>query len=281
MLPLRVIPVLLLDQGQVVQTTRFAITNRLHADPVYTACTFGEADADEVIALDITRRRTEETRAVFEDCVSRLADAFLVPLTVGGWISSVEDVAVLMRLGADKVAVNTAALDNPGLIHRISSFYGSQVLVVSVDFELTTGRVWADRFRAETEWGYAEWAAHAVSLGAGELLLNTRQSDGSGVGYPLEQYESIARALPVPVVFMGGVGKWEHLVAGARAGASAVAFANQAHYKEQAVRRAKEHMLRAGLAVRPVMKIDGDRGQVKTVTTAGKHPWDIQEVSHG
>ena len=254
----RLIPVLLLNEGKVVQTKRFAISNIIHSDCVIAAKTLGVDDADEVIILDITRKVTPASRAAFFTQFKAMADTFNVPLTGGGDIRSINTVNYFLRMGADKVCINTAAYSEPRLISKIVKRYGSQVLTVSIDVDITYDEAGFTAIH-NTDNHYSigtedalKFAQECVEQGAGELLLNSIQHDGMGEGYALDIFQTIADAVSVPVIFLGGVRTWEHLVEGVEHGASGVAAANIFHYKENAVREAKKYMQERGVNVRPV-----------------------------
>ena len=259
-LTVRVIPVLLVDMGYIVQTKHFAITIRIHSigKLSFIAKSLEAWGADEVVVLDITRPYDSHYRTAFVSAFTQVAEELNVPVTIGGRIFSMKLVHKYLRLGADKVLVNSAALFKPKLISDITRYYGSQVLTVGIDFDLKTGNVWSSRLTFDTGRNYLSWAREAVKLGAGELMLNTRQTDGAGTGYALEAFRRVAEEVEVPVIFMGGVGSGEagfqHLVDGATAGASGVAAGNAPHYKEGWVLKAKEYMGKNGVNVRTLIE---------------------------
>jgi len=259
MLATRLIPVLLIDSGYVVQTRQFQITNRIHSDCVIAAKTLGVEDADEVIILDITRKITPASRAAFFMQFKAMADTFNIPLTGGGDIRFINTVNYFLRMGADKVCINTAAYSEPKLISQIVKRYGSQVLTVSIDIDITYDEAGFtaipntdNHYSIGTE-DALKFAHECVEQGAGELLLNSITHDGMGEGYALETFQTIAESVSVPVIYLGGVRKWEHLVEGVEHGASGVAAANIFHYKENAVREAKKYMKERGINVRPII----------------------------
>lgn len=247
-LPVRVIPVLLLDRGYVVQTRQFQILNRIHSDPVIAAQAFNAWDADEVVVLDITRDGCESARELFYTQFRRIADEFDVPLSVGGWVRTMQDVERLLKLGADKIVVNSAFKHDPEFVRELSVHYGRQILIASIDADLAA-RVF-DR-SGHTGFTLQRAADMAEALGAGELLLQSIAHDGTGAGYALDLFKPIIDSAAMPTVLLGGVGEWEHLVAGAQAGASGVAFANKAHYIEHSVLQAKDYLTGRGVYVRP------------------------------
>ena len=251
MLASRLIPVLLLDKGEVVQTRRFKIVSRLHTDPIVAARAFDAWSADEVIVLDITRRPPLPSVADlgFDEQLQRIADEFTVPLTAGGRIGSPQEVTRLMRMGADKVVVNTATQDSRA-IKEMVDHHGSQAVVASIDFSVKTLKVWHTPYMVESNKDVFEHIWDCLGMGVGEILLNTIENDGGVDGYPLDVFQKLADAVDVPVVFMGGVKTWQHLVDGINHGASGVAFANQSHYVEGSVWKAKKYMEEQGVHVR-------------------------------
>jgi cyclase len=252
MLRTRLIPVLIVRRGQVVQSLRFQHTNIIHQKAAIAVEYFNRWAADEIVVLDVTRDRSG--REAFVETVSDLASRCFVPLTVGGWVTSVDDVRALLRAGADKVVVNTEAVRRPAFVGECASVFGQQCIVVAVDARRDADgghRVWVDRGRERTEWTPAAWARRAQEAGAGEIFLTSIDHDGARVGYDLELVHSVVAAVDVPVVAFGGVSTWQHLVDGIVAGgADAVAAANVFHYTEHSAKRAKEFMRQAGLAVR-------------------------------
>jgi cyclase len=252
MLKKRLVPVLILRDGRVVQSVQFRHTNVIHWNPVTAVDFFNAWAVDEIVILDVSRNVAQ--RQKFYDAVSGLSTKCFVPLSVGGWVASVEDMRMLLRIGADKVVVNTAAVRRPELLEKGAAVFGSQCIVVSIDARMNAeGRreVYIDRGREPTGLDPVAWARVAVDHGAGELLVNSIDHDGNRRGYDLELVRSVAEAVDVPVIAFGGVFTWDHLVDGiVRAKAEAVAAANIFHYTELSTRRAKDHMRRAGIDVR-------------------------------
>jgi cyclase len=252
MLKKRLIPVLILRDGQVVQSVQFKHTNVIHWNPVTAVDFFNGWAVDEIIILDVSRKLGQ--RQKFYDAISALSTKCFVPLSVGGWVTSVDDMRMLLRLGADKIVVNTAAVRRPALLTEGAAVFGSQCVVVSIDARRTAeGRheVYIDRGREATGLDPVAWARAAVAHGAGELLVNSIDHDGNRGGYDLELIRGVAEAVEVPVIAFGGVFTWDHLVGGIVDGkAEAVAAANIFHYTELSTRRAKDHMRQAGIDVR-------------------------------
>ena len=255
MLKNRVIPCLDVKDGRVVKGVRF-VGLRDAGDPVEAAKAYDAAGADELCFLDITA--SHEARGILFDVVSRTAEACFMPLTVGGGVRSVEDIRALLLAGADKVSINTAAVNDPDLISRAARKFGDQCIVVAIDAKRVSGEGEAPRWEIFTHGGRrptgldaVAFAARAASLGAGELLVTSMDRDGTKAGYDLGLTRAVSDAVPVPVIASGGVGTLDHLVAGIRDGhASAVLAASIFHFGEHSVGEAKAYMADAGLAMR-------------------------------
>jgi cyclase len=252
----RVIPCLDVDAGRVVKGVQF--TDLFDAgDPVELAGRYDAQGADELVFLDITA--SSDHRRTMVEVVSRTAEVVFIPFTVGGGVRSVEDARLLLRAGADKVGVNTAAVDRPELIAELAIEFGSQCVVVAVDARrrVDTGpdaawEVFTHGGRTPTGLDALEWAERCADLGAGEILLTSMDRDGTRDGFDLELTRRVSRNSPVPVIASGGVGSLEHLVEGALAGeADAVLAASIFHLGEFTVGQAKEHLSAAGVEVRP------------------------------
>ncbi len=250
MLKKRLIAVLILRDGQVVQSVKFRHTNVIHYDPVHAVEAFNKWAVDEIVMLNVTRNA--ESREQFAERVASVSRHCFVPLTAGGWITDQDYAQRLLRSGADKLVVNTALADDPELVRRLSRRYGQQCIVGSMDVIRTDDgvRVAIDRGARVTDEGPVDWACKAVDLGCGEILFNSIDHDGARKGYDLETISKIAAAVPVPVIAFGGVFHWTHLTEGINAGAEAVAAANIFHYTEHATKKAKSHLARAGVLVR-------------------------------
>lgn len=251
MLKVRVIPCLDIFDGRVVKGVQF-VELRDAGDPVEAAREYDNAGADELCFLDISA--SHEKRGILIDVLHGVAEACFMPLTVGGGVRSVEDMRALLLAGADKVSVNTAALENPRLISLAAEAFGSQCVVAALDArEVAPGRfeLFSHGGRLASGREALAFAREAVERGAGEILLTSMDRDGGRDGFDLTLTRLLADALPVPVIASGGVGTLEHLVEGARDGhASAVLAASIFHFGEHSIQEAKAHMARAGIPVR-------------------------------
>ena len=254
-LALRVIPCLDVDAGRVVKGVNFQHL-RDAGDPVELARRYDAEGADEVTFLDVSA--SSGNRETTYDVVRRTAEEVFVPLTVGGGVRSPDDVDRLLRAGADKVGVNTAALARPELIAVIAQRFGSQVLVLSVDARRVTGETRTDSgFEVTTHGGRQgtgtdaiAWAVRAAELGVGEILLNSMDADGTTAGFDLELLRAVRREVTVPLIASGGAGTPEHFLEAARAGADAVLAASVFHYGTLTVGRVKDHLRAGGVVVR-------------------------------
>ena len=255
MFKVRVIPCLDVKDGRVVKGVNF-VNLRDAGDPVAAAIAYDEAGADELTFLDITA--SHEDRAIMLGVVRRTAEACFMPLTVGGGVRTVDDIRVLLRSGADKVSINTAAVARRAFVQEAAEKFGDQCIVVAIDAKKVSKAGEADRWEIFTHGGRKPtgidalaYASDVVALGAGEILLTSMDRDGTRRGFDLALTRAIADSVPVPVVASGGVGSLDHLVEGVRDGhASAVLAASIFHFGEHSVREAKQYMARAGLPMR-------------------------------
>ena len=253
----RVIPCLDVDDGRVVKGVNF-VDLRDAGDPVELARRYGAEGADELTFLDVTASSGD--RATTYDVVSRTAEEVFIPLTVGGGVRTVEDVDRLLRVGADKVGVNTAAIARPELIAEVADRFGAQVLVLSADvrrrrraedgsllggFEVTT-----HGGRRGTGIDAVEWCARAADLGAGEILLNAMDADGTKDGFDLELIRAVRREVSIPVIASGGAGGPEHFPPAVEAGADATLAASIFHFGECTIGEVKDALAAAGRPVR-------------------------------
>ena len=251
MLKRRLIPSLLLKLGRCVKTIKFDAIRDV-GNPVTAARVYDAQGADELIFLDITA--SHEKRDTLFDVVVQTAEQCFMPLTVGGGVRTVADIRKLLKAGADKVAINTAAVENPGFIREAAEAFGRQCIVVSIDARLPAPRryeVFTYRATKPTGLDPVEWAKRMVEYGAGEILITAVDRDGTMEGYDLELIRSVADAVSVPVIASGGCGTLQHLVDGITHGhASAVSAASLFHFTDQSVIKAKSFMKLAGLDVR-------------------------------
>ena len=252
MLCKRIIPCLDLKDGRVVKGVNF-VSLRDAGDPVEAAKTYNAAGADEIVFLDITA--SADGRKTKLDVISRASEQVFIPLTVGGGISSVEDFSVLLKCGADKIAVNSAAIDNPGLILNAALKFGSQCVVLSLDVKRVDKgfRLFAKGGRVDTGLDAVEFAANGVKAGAGEIVLNSIDTDGVKNGFDLEMLKVFCDAVNVPVIASGGAGKAEDFIRlfqikGVDAGLAASIF----HFKEVDIRDLKKLLSENGVPVRLV-----------------------------
>jgi cyclase len=262
MLTKRIIPCLDVKDGRVVKGVRF-VGLRDAGDPVLAARRYDEGGADEITFLDITA--SHERRSIILDVVARTAEGIFTPLTVGGGIRSEEDIEALFQAGADKVALNTAAVDHAELIRRAAERWGSQAIVVAIDAKRRPAPPGAPPSwtvvtyggRRDTGLDAVAWAEKAASEGAGEILLTSMDRDGTKDGYDLELTRAVAEAVTVPVIASGGVGTLEHLWAGLVEGkADAALAASIFHDGEHTIAEAKEYLAARGVSVRLTQPAD-------------------------
>jgi imidazole glycerol-phosphate synthase subunit HisF len=248
----RVIPCLDVDAGRVVKGVNF-VGLRDAGDPVELAARYDAEGADEIVFLDITA--SSDARDTMVEVARRTAEEVFIPFTVGGGVRSVDDARRLLRAGAEKVGVNTAAVDRPELIGELAVEFGAQCVVVAIDARRRAGggfEVYTHGGRTPTGLDAIEWARRAESLGAGEILLTSMDRDGTREGFDLELTRAVTDAVGVPVIASGGVGTLSHLVDGVvEGGADAVLAASIFHFAEHTVAEAKRELKRAGIIVRP------------------------------
>ncbi len=248
----RIIPCLDVNQGRVVKGVNF-VNLRDAGDPVEIAAAYDKAGADELVFLDITA--TSDARDTVTDMVRRVAEKVFIPFTVGGGIRTVDDFKSLLREGADKISVNSAALNRPELISEAADKFGSQCVVVAIDARKRTDgsgwNVYKNGGRIDTGIDAVEWAMHADGLGAGEILLTSMDCDGTKAGYDIELTGLISENVSIPVIASGGAGKKEHFYEALTAGgADAVLAASLFHYKELEISDLKEYLAGRGVPIR-------------------------------
>jgi imidazole glycerol-phosphate synthase subunit HisF len=251
MLLRRVIPCLDVDKGRVVKGIEF-VQLRDAGDPVELAARYEQAGADELVFLDITA--SAEKRETMVQLARRTADEVFIPFTIGGGIRSVEDAQAVLDAGADKVSVNSAAVQRPELIGELAEVFGAQCVVLAIDARRVAGgnyEVYVNGGRTPTGRDAVEWAREGVERGAGEILLTSMDRDGTEDGYELELTRRVADAVDVPVIASGGAGTLEHLVEAIETGgADAVLAASIFHYGTYSINEAKERLSQAGIPVR-------------------------------
>ena len=246
----RVVPCLDVDAGRVVKGVQF-VDLRDAGDPVEMARTYDAEGADELVFLDITA--SSDQRETIYDVVAATAEQVFIPLTVGGGVRSTEDVRRLLRAGADKVSLNTAAVQRPDLLSEAADAFGAQCVVAAIDARRSTGRweVVVHGGRTPTGLNAVEWAAEVERRGAGEILLTSMDRDGSGLGFDLDLLQAVTGAVNVPVIASGGAGTLDHMVEGVTAGgASAVLAATIFHFGRFRICDVKGAMAAAGVPVR-------------------------------
>lgn len=251
MLTKRIIPCLDIKDGRTVKGTNF-VNLRDAGDPVELGALYAQQGADELVFLDITA--TVEKRKTLSELVNKIAHHINIPFTVGGGISSVEDVQVLLQNGADKISVNTAAFKRHNLIHELASEFGSQCVVLAIDTRLEDDGQWyvyLNGGRTKTDTLCVDWAKQAVDLGAGEILLTSMNHDGTKQGFALEITRTLSELLPVPVIASGGGGAMEHFTDVFTTGkADAALAASIFHFKEIGIQELKQYLRREGISVR-------------------------------
>ena len=248
----RIIPCLDVHNGRVVKGVNF-VNLRDAGDPVEIAAAYDKAGADEVVFLDITA--SSDARKTVVDMVRRVAENVFIPFTVGGGIRTVEDFKVLLREGADKISINSSAINRPELISEAADKFGSQCVVVAIDAKKRADgsgwNIYKNGGRIDVGIDAVEWAEKVCRMGAGEILLTSMDCDGTKAGYDIELTRAVAEAVPVPVIASGGAGTREHFYEALTEGkADAALAASLFHYKELEIRDLKEYLKEKGLSVR-------------------------------
>jgi len=254
MLAKRIIPCLDVKEGRVVKGISF-VNLRDAGDPVEAARLYNDEGADEICFLDITA--SSEKRSILIDVVRKTAEQVFMPLTVGGGVRTLDDIRTLLNAGADKVSINTAAVQNPEFVREASERFGSQCIVVAIDArrvvpdELPHWEVYIHGGRTGTGIDAVQWAKKMQGYGAGEILLTSMDRDGTKDGYDIELTRAVSESVTIPVIASGGVGTLEHLYEGITAGkADAVLAASIFHFREYTIRETKEYLKSRGICVR-------------------------------
>ena len=248
----RIIPCLDVNNGRVVKGVNF-VNLQDAGDPVEIAAAYEKAGADEVVFLDITA--SSDARDTVVDMVRKVAERVFIPFTVGGGIRTVDDFKKLLREGADKISINSSAINNPNLISEAADKFGSQCVVVAIDAKRRPDgsgwNIYKNGGRIDVGIDAVEWAAKVQKLGAGEILLTSMDCDGTKAGYDIELTRQIAEAVSIPVIASGGAGNMEHFYAALTEGkAEAALAASLFHYKELEIRQVKEYLREKGVSVR-------------------------------
>jgi imidazole glycerol-phosphate synthase subunit HisF len=246
----RLIACLLWNDGNIVQSIGFRHTNAV--GNAFTSVEFFTTWAiDEIVILDVTKGNHDRNN--FYQIIQELSKRCFVPLSVGGHIKNLEEIKILLSKGADKIIINTLAHKDPNFITKASKLFGNQCIVISIDAKKDENNnhfVYINQGKEKTNSTALDWAKKVQELGGGEIFLTSIDNDGKRQGYDLELINKISKSVDIPVIASGGVGKWEHLVEGIKAGADAVSAANIFHYTEQSTKLAKEFMKKEGIEVR-------------------------------
>lgn len=250
----RIIPCLDVHNGRVVKGVNF-VNLRDAGDPVEIGAAYDKAGADELVFLDITA--SSDARSIVLDMVARVADTVFIPFTVGGGIRTVEDFKEILREGADKISINSSAVQRPALIREAADKFGSQCVVVAIDGKRKADgsgfEVYINGGRTPTGIDVVEWAVRANELGAGEILLTGMDADGTKAGYDIPMTKAVSSQVDIPVIASGGAGAYEHFYDVLTEGkADAVLAASLFHYKEMEIADLKEYLKKRGIPVRPV-----------------------------
>lgn len=252
MLKKRVIAVIIVKDGSVVQSESFKHTNVIHADAFHAVEKFNRWAIDEIVLLNVSPSRSSQES--FLEIVKSVSRTCFIPLAVGGWVDSIEYGAKLVEFGADKLILNTLWDTAPEISKALSMRYGKQCIVASIDIKSVGNKklVYVDKGRKQINLSAIDWANFCVKNGAGEVFFNNIDHDGMRRGYDLETIRILSKNINVPVIAFGGVSDWEHMAEGLEAGADAVAAANIFHYKELATKLAKKYLIKKSYNLRRV-----------------------------
>ncbi|MCP3932991.1 MAG: imidazole glycerol phosphate synthase subunit HisF [Bacteroidetes bacterium] len=251
MLKKRVIAVIIIRDGRVVQSVQFKHTNVIHYDAYHAVEAFNQWAVDEIVLLNVSY--DVSTQNQFVEIVEHVSKTCFVPLAVGGWINSEKYAETIIESGADKLVLNSIIKDNPELLVKLSQRYGQQCIVGSMDVKRKSNgemHIVTDRGRKYNKESPGAWASYMEGLGVGEILFNSVDHDGNRKGYDLDSLASVIKNVNIPVIAFGGVMFWKHMAEGLGVGADAVAAANIFHYKEHATKQAKKFLAEKGYAIR-------------------------------
>ena len=251
MLKHRLIAVIIIRDGRVVQSEKFNHTNVIHHDAFHAVEAFNSWMVDEIILLNVSKDKSSQGK--FLEIVKHVSTTCFVPLSVGGFIDSVEYGSSLITSGADKLVINTSWKTNINIVRMLLNKYGSQCIVASIDVKINEKNikeVYIDRGKTNIKVDPVEWAKYCEKNGAGEIFFNNIDHDGNREGYDLEIVNKISKEVKIPLIAFGGVFNWKHLLEGIKAGADAVAAANIFHYKEMATTQAKKYLSKHNIKVR-------------------------------
>lgn len=250
MLKKRLIAVVIVRDGQVVQSVKFKHTNVIHSDAIHAIESFNRWCVDEIVLINVSK--SHDSKPQFLEVVKHISRKCFVPLSVGGWVDDYHYASELIKNGADKIVLNSAFSENHELISSLVTTYGSQAVVASIDVKTDDekARVAINRSTDVLDFSPSDWAAHCESLGAGEIFFNSIEFDGARKGYDLKNLKDVCGKVSVPVIAFGGAFRWKHFVEGFQAGADAVAAANIFHYTEHSTKHAKRHIHKEGITIR-------------------------------
>lgn len=249
MLKQRLIAVVIVRDGQVVQSVKFKHTNVIHYDAIHAIESFNRWCVDEIILINVSK--SSDSKPQFLDVVKHISKQCFVPLSVGGWVDDYDYASQLIKSGADKLVLNSAFYNNENLITSLVRTYGSQAIVASIDCVTENApQVAINRATERLNYSPVQWSEHCEGLGAGEIFFNSVEFDGARKGYDLENLKDVSQHVSIPVIAFGGAFRWKHFVEGFKAGADAVAAANIFHYTEHSTKHAKRHIHKEGIAIR-------------------------------
>jgi cyclase len=251
MLKHRLIAVIIVRDGQVIQSEKFKHTNVIHYDAFHAVEAFNSWSVDEIVLLNVSKSHSSQNE--FLEIVKHVSKTCFVPLAVGGYVDSVAYGSSLIFSGADKLVINTLWQSDIGTVHELSKKFGKQCIVASVDVKMNNQNlkeVYVNRGSVNTGQNVIKWAEFCEKNGAGEIFFNNIDHDGNRKGYDLETISKISKKVKIPLIAFGGVFSWKHMLEGLNAGADAVAAANIFHYKEMAIKQAKTYLLKNNIKIR-------------------------------